>query len=163
MASIYEQLQEGSEFFDLYREPTESDYEIAEANGISRKNVKQRLNYGFTIIEAITKPLGKNRKNLDAYERWRGICDANGIGFKTFESRLKQGKSEEVAATTKLHEPIKKVTREKRVSVLGLYNKWKQTIEENGIGYKTFKQRILRGWPEEIAATKKPRGFKSNW
>lgn len=163
MASIYEQLQEGSEFFYLYREPTESDYEIAEANGISRKNVKQRLDYGYTILDAITKPLAVNRKNIEAYERWEEVCKANGIGFKTFESRLKQGKSEEYAATTKLYVPVPKIESGVKRNVPELYRKWKTTIEENGISFKTFQQRILKRWPEEIAATKKPRGFRSNW
>lgn len=163
MASIHEQLQDDNGFFDLYRDPTESDYEIAEANGISRKNVKQRLDYGYTILDAITKPLAVNRKNKEAYERWEKVCKENGIGFKTFESRLKQGKSEEEAATTKLYVPVPKIESGVKRNVPELYRKWKTTIEENGISFKTFQQRILKNWPEEIAATKKPRGFRSNW
>lgn len=39
---------------------SEHDYQIAEQNGISRKNAWQRVNlYGFDISEAITKPLKK--------------------------------------------------------------------------------------------------------
>ena len=101
MASIYEQLDDEQGFYDLYREPTETDFEIAKANGISRKNVKQRLNYGYTIMDAITKPVTKNRKNVAAYEQRKSICEANGVGFKTFETRLRMGWDVDKAASKK--------------------------------------------------------------
>ncbi|WP_279538735.1 hypothetical protein [Bacillus sp. XF8] len=37
--------------------PTWEDYKIAEKNGIGKKNVDQRVNLGWTIEEAITKPI----------------------------------------------------------------------------------------------------------
>ncbi|QUW34573.1 hypothetical protein J8Y17_28170 (plasmid) [Bacillus cereus] len=129
--------------------PTESQYKIAEQNGISRQTVNQRIKKGKkTIEQAITEPLSgefarKHRKYID-------LAKKNGIDYKTFRSRILYGKrrkwTPEEAATTP-------------ATVYRKINYQKPSKEEIkqaasiGVGEKLLDQRLRQGWTMERAIT----------
>ena len=79
---------------------TEEHLQIAESNGISRKNALQRFNlYGFSIEDAISKPL-KNQGNTSPWKQWKEIALANGVDCSCFCNRVRVQKwTPEEAAT----------------------------------------------------------------
>lgn len=82
-----------------YRELTKEDFTAAAQNGISAKNLRQRVwDYGWEIDKAITTPLKK--RDLSTWNEWKGTCRKNGIYNELFNLRLKYGWTPEQAATT---------------------------------------------------------------
>ncbi|MDW0112223.1 hypothetical protein QT711_03435 [Sporosarcina saromensis] len=127
---------------------TPKDYEIAEQNGISAKNVTQRVyRYGWDIKRAITQPLVIRRKVDPLWEEWKDIATANGIVKKIFNQRInRHGWTAEKAATTPVGKAIKK------------NGKWTaeeiELAKKNGLDKNymdTVKARIRLGWSREEA------------
>jgi hypothetical protein len=78
---------------------TDEDYAIAAKNGISQKRAHQRFyQYGWDRERAFTQSIDK----VTRWDRYKSICEANGISQNTFDRRIKRGKSPDEAATTKL-------------------------------------------------------------
>lgn len=74
-------------------------YAAAAKNGVSASRLYQRVHYGrFTIEEAINTPVQKQRRGV--WAKWGEIATSNGIKSSTFYDRLRNGWSEERAATT---------------------------------------------------------------
>lgn len=122
-------------------ELNEENYKIAAANGISKKNVKQRyLDNGWTIEKAITKPL---KKETGLWPEWKEVCESNGVSNELFNIRLRKGNTPEKSATTP-----KGVGRSK-----GLWKEYKEQAEAAGIKAATFYSRVRKGTPPEEAAT----------
>lgn len=87
----------------MWEELTEQDFEIAKQNGISRKNARNRVDGGWTVQEAITKPLRKSSDFMSVWREWEDIAKSNGIDRELFRERMrkdKQGMTAEKAATT---------------------------------------------------------------
>lgn len=79
---------------------TDEDYEIALSNGISKERAYSRFyKESLTRTEAITKPV--QRQVRGRYEKWKSICDQNGVSRKLFLNRCHNGWTEERAATTR--------------------------------------------------------------
>jgi hypothetical protein len=78
---------------------TEEDYVVAAQNGISRKRAYQRFyQYFWDRERTITQPIEK----VSRWDRYKSVCESNGISQNTFDRRIRHGKSSEEAATTKL-------------------------------------------------------------
>ncbi|MEZ7173603.1 hypothetical protein [Sporosarcina sp. OR05] len=127
---------------------TPKDYETAEQNGISAKNVTQRVyRYGWDIQRAITQPLIIRRKVDPLWDEWQDIASANGIVKKIFNQRInRQGWTAKKAATTPVGKAIKK------------NGKWTaeeiELAKKNGLDKNymdTVKARIRLGWSREEA------------
>lgn len=87
---------------------TPEHYEIAEKNGISKRNLYQRVYvYDMPIEEAIVKPI---KKRTTQWSQLKRIAEKNGIGRKTFYSRLDYGWDPMRAAT----DPVTPVGRNKQ-------------------------------------------------
>jgi hypothetical protein len=100
----------------------ESHYKIAEDNGISRKNVRQRYyDYLWSIERAITEPIKQVKQST--WSEWKDIALKNGIYNELFHVRLKKGWLPEKAAT----EPITK--RKKYNTTTRGKGKYLQTIK----------------------------------
>ncbi len=88
---------------------TEEQYKIAEKNGISKKNVNNRV-FGlvepWSVERAITEPV-KSRKGK--YAEHLKTAHSNGISTEAFHSRRRMGWSLKDAATR----PIQKNSGEK--------------------------------------------------
>lgn len=78
---------------------TEEDYAIAASNGIRRKRAYNRFyQNGWDSERTITLPIEK----ISRWDRYKSICEANGISQNTFDRRIQHGMSPDEAATTKL-------------------------------------------------------------
>lgn len=125
--------------------PTQDDYDLALKNGISRKNVNQRIDYGWSIEKAITKPIGGRGPG-----RHRGMAQVavkNGISQPLFSYRRSKGYS--------LYDASMIPVKEQRE-----HGSYVRLAEENGIPYNTYIKRLSLGWDKEKAATKPRRKYK---
>ena len=123
---------------------TDAHLEIALGNGISKRNVLQRVyTYDWEIEKAITTPT----KQAHAWEGYEEQLKKNGITKDAFNSRIKSGWTKEQAATT----PILKMGDRLHAKST------RKDIEEaaaNGINKSTFISRIyLYKWPLHAAKT----------
>ncbi|WP_179865345.1 hypothetical protein [Bacillus pseudomycoides] len=131
---------------------TWEEYEIAEKNGISKANVDQRMNLGWTIEEAITKPIRVPFHKK--YAEFIKLAESNGISFLTFRARVeKHNWTPEDAATNPImtvRDMLKKSNDKKRIIPKEIYAKAK----ENGINPSTLKTRVfMLKWDMDLAAT----------
>ncbi|WP_064774770.1 hypothetical protein [Bacillus cereus] len=116
---------------------TGEQYLIANRNGISKKNVYQRVNeYGWSIEKAITKPLN-NTKNKKTDRHLMLLAELNGINYATYRQRIKDGMDP--------HEAAVKCNK---------YSMELQMALDNGIGTEAFYTRLRRGMTPYEAATK---------
>lgn len=116
---------------------TDEQYLIANKNGISRRNVYQRVNeYGWPIEKAITQPL-LNTKKKKTDRALMLLAESNGINYGTYRQRIKDGMDPREAA-------IKPTVKHIEL----------QIALDNGIGIETFYTRIRRGMTPYEAATK---------
>lgn len=129
---------------------TPEEYEVAAANGISRKVVNGRVRErGWKVAEAITTPL---RSQTPIDPRLVAAAKANGISYKTLHQRLRYyGMSPEEASTR----PLMTVSE---VSEIRLKNRrslvdYRNVAVSNGISIHTYLKRLYLGWPPDRAAT----------
>ena len=150
MASVYEHL-EGGLPRELYEEPKQIHYEIAEANGISRKNVYNRMKvHGWSLERAIIEPMKKSDSRI-LYEKYSN--EGSKINYATFITRLNRGWEPERAAT----EPIKK--KEPKIKFTSEEMKKMQQIQ---LSPSVAKIRIKNGWDRERAISTPLRVPKRN-
>lgn len=86
---------------------TPEQYQIAEKNGINRRNLIQRVNYyAWDIEDAITIPaVGRGYKREAKYADYLKIAESNGVSYKTFYNRVHTlGWTKERAASTPVME-----------------------------------------------------------
>ncbi|MEW9139778.1 hypothetical protein [Bacillus wiedmannii] len=115
---------------------TDEQYLIANRNGISKKNVYQRVNEcGWSIEKAITKPL-HNTKNKKTDRALMLLAELNGISYDTYKKRIKDGMDP--------HEAAVKCNK---------YSVELQIALDNGIGSEAFYSRLRRGMTPYEAAT----------
>lgn len=115
---------------------TDEQYLIANRNGISKKNVYQRVNgYGWSIEKAITKPL-HNTKNKKTNRALMLLAELNGISYAAYKRRIKDGMDP--------HEAAVKCNK---------YSVEFQIALDNGIGSEAFYSRLRRGMTPYEAAT----------
>lgn len=76
---------------------TDQDYEIAEKNGINRKNAWQRFyEYGWDKEKTLYTPLRKASKQ---WKEWVKVAEKNGISEPAFRNRMNYKWTPEEAAT----------------------------------------------------------------
>lgn len=139
-------------------ELTEEHFQIAEKNGIPRKNVLQRFNkYYWDIERAITQPM---RSHPD-WDKWREIAHANGIDGILFRKRVKIGWSEERAATETRETGASRRKKESEELRKELSPYWEQA-EANGISFQVFRKRLAKGMSLEEAANR-PKRWRGEW
>lgn len=88
---------------DKFRIPSIEEYAQAEAKGISRKIVNQRLWYGWDTDRALTRPVNAHRIPQELKNQLKRM----GISQRTYDNRLRMGWSKERART----EPVKRIGR----------------------------------------------------
>jgi hypothetical protein len=147
---------------DLEHILTEKDFEIAEANGIPRKLVRERFNRLFwDKKDCITKPVRGYRD-----DEWRMRCKELGIvDISTFDQRKLRGWDGKEAATKPKMSYEEVVQRIKKVHCK--YPGWVyESIEKHGIPKQTFLNRMNMKntkWTLEEACTV-PKGVRlSDW
>ncbi|MEK4713444.1 hypothetical protein [Sporosarcina sp. FSL K6-5500] len=120
---------------------TPKDYETAEANGISKRAVYQRVaTYQWDIDRAVTQPLRNISSFGLAWVKWEETATKNGIARNRFYHRIKiDGWSEEKAATQK--------------AKTGRWTEQQlEVMEVNNLTPNTVNMRITKmGWTEEKA------------
>ncbi|MCK1996817.1 hypothetical protein MPH47_06175 [Psychrobacillus psychrodurans] len=87
---------------------TPEQYRIAEKNGISKRNLEQRVyTYAWDVEEAMTIPTdGRGYKRDTKYGEYIKLAETNGVSYKAFHNRVHTlGWTMERAAKT----PIRKV------------------------------------------------------
>lgn len=83
------------------RKFTEEQIKIMEENGIDRNTVTCRLQWGWTLGEAMTKPKKKGRQYV--YPEWvYKEAEKHGINYSTLNNRIKRGMGLERACTEKV-------------------------------------------------------------
>lgn len=131
---------------------TQEEYEKAKANGISQRNLEQRIRwYGWSKKRAINTPV-KKRETIP--REFRELAEANGISKSTFYNRVCTQKWDMHKAAT---EPVVS-DKEKGVLLAEKNRKYpKEYIEkakDNGINEHNFRRRVREyGWGFEKAAT----------
>jgi hypothetical protein len=119
---------------------TDEQYLIANRNGISKKNVYQRVNeYGWSVEKAITQTL-HNTKNKKTDRTLMLLAELNGVNYGTYKKRIKDGMDP--------HEAAVKCSK---------YSVEFQIALDNGIGTESFYARIRRGMTPYEAATQPPK------
>ncbi|MED3586566.1 hypothetical protein [Bacillus thuringiensis] len=86
----------------LNRWLTDGEYEIAAANGISRKRLNYRVykSERWELEEALTAPPGTVRHNYEGkHFKWIQLALGNGIRPNTYYSRVSRGWGHQKAAT----------------------------------------------------------------
>lgn len=146
------------------REPLyESDFEIAEKNGIPRKNAYSRYySLGWSKKRAITEP---HRPRPKTHLKYKEQLEANGISTNIFYARLSYGWSEEKAA----NEPI--MTREERTKRMlqvrhkdkRISDEIKELAEKNGIPLQTLRQRVYKYNKDPYLAATEPLKTQFRW
>lgn len=137
--------------YDWYVTPEE--YAIAAANGISGKNVDNRIRKeGWRKQRAITEPLRPKKTPLEL--KYAAMAEANGINRKTFYQRLRTGWDMHKAATNP-------AGRQNSLDAFRARRKYPKELlelaEANGITYSTFISRIHQyKWSIQEAATRPP-------
>ena len=72
------------------RKFTKEEMKIMEENGINRNTVSCRLNYGWTLEEAISRPKKPGRQYI--YPEWvYEEANKNGISYSAVNNRIKDG------------------------------------------------------------------------
>jgi hypothetical protein len=130
------------------------DYAAAAARGISARTLKSRIRlYGWPKERAITEPV---QQRTD-WSVWYAVAERNGIPQMTFRTRIYRGWSPERAATEPVWPGKQKAKRllssRKRKYPPHIY----ELLRQNGISYFTFRYRVSRGWPPDLAASTPPK------
>lgn len=129
---------------------TPEEYEIAENNGISRRNVYNRVyNMCWDIERAITEKV--NRKK--GYKKLLEKNNSN-IKYVTFISRVNKGLSIEEALNNKVlsKEEVVELKIQSRCTVFT--REEIARAKKNGISYRTLHWRVQKGrWDKEKAIT----------
>ena len=138
---------------------TEEHLQIAESNGIGRRNALQRFNsYGYSVEDAITKPLKKANSDSE-WMKWKETALSNGVSCDTFCNRVKHyGYTPEEAATNPPQKrsviQAKGIETRKRRGTIIMDRKDIEEAEANGIKRATFSSRVHNlGWSIEDAKT----------
>ncbi|KZL93526.1 hypothetical protein [Clostridium magnum] len=136
--------------YDFYITPEE--YEMAEANGISKALLEVRIRrLAWNKEKAISiSPSRHKRLGSD----WIKLAQENGICYSTFKYRANElGWDLERAATQPLQD--RKAQAKQAYEKSRKYPKeFKELAEKNGISERTFHRRLESGWDIETAATK---------
>jgi len=134
---------------------SEEEYARAEANGITRTCLIQRIRKAcWDREDALTRPM-KPQRPRDSLKQWRELAEKSGISKGTFWARVSGGMSPEEAAT---------MPKQSRQDIQ--WKRWASTrktpaefvrlAEKNGINTRTFHSRIHRGMDPQEAATRPP-------
>ena len=85
----------------IKRKFTEEEIKTMEENGIDRNTVSCRLQWGWALEEALTKPKKRGRQYV--YPEWvYKEANKNGISYSALGSRIRRGMSLEEACTKKM-------------------------------------------------------------
>lgn len=130
---------------------TPEEYEIAENNGISRKNVYNRTYMlGWDIERAITEKIHHRKKG---YKKLVENSNSN-VKYETFITRVNKGLSIEEALNNKVlsKEEVSELMIQSRCTVFT--REEIARAKKNGICYRTLHWRVQKGkWDKEKAIT----------
>lgn len=131
---------------------TEEDFATAEKNGISRKNVTQRVDlYNMDVDKAITKPV-KKKNTYDP--KMLELAEKNGL-LHIFRPRVNSGNFTEYQAATEPLNTASQAGKKGRKNVRKFTDEHLRIMKENGISPGTARQRIsVYNMSLEVAITR---------
>lgn len=137
--------------YSFYINP--SEYEQAQANGISAKCLEGRIRkMGWGKQRAITQPVQK-RRPFQKSSHWAKIAEQNGIEYHTFYHRVHAyGWTPERAATQPIVD-LRKLMVELYEKQRKYPKKYYDLAKANKISKATFTNRMRQGWTLKMAAT----------
>lgn len=132
---------------------TPEEYEIAEKNGIPRRNLNVRVRELFWDKErAITHPLQKVG-NPTPWSKWKKECQENGISYKTFYSRINEyGWTPKDAATLPKQDQAAKLATFRESNKV-LTDEVLEVMKKHNLKKNTVHTRLWNGWTLEKAIT----------
>lgn len=122
-----------------YQLPTEEEIKQAEAIGVRKTLLNQRLRNGWTMGRAISYPVGTSYEGQEKHTQLLRLAKKTGISESTFYRRIRGGMTPYQAAST---------PKEQK------YIEYVTLAEQNGIAPKTFYKRVERNMEPLEAATK---------
>jgi hypothetical protein len=136
--------------------------DMCEKYGITKSTYFDRKKRGYTLKEALTKKTTYSRPKevLDhkgvKFESLYEMCNAYGVGWSVYISRIKKGWDKERALTTEVKHS-KFLGRRVEDHLGNKYYSKDDMCVEYGISRRTFDNRMLYGWGLERALTEKVR------
>ncbi|PAD36338.1 hypothetical protein [Terribacillus saccharophilus] len=100
--------------------------QIAKVNGIQKRNLIQRLWYGWSFERAATEPLNAKNRRIRSDASWIDKAVENGINVETYKSRVERGWSCEEAATILPLKPGQYLNEEQKEKAREAYKKYRQ-------------------------------------
>ena len=139
---------------------TPKDYETAESNGLTKKDVYRRVyEENWSIERAISTPKMKMKPATKYTKEEKEIIFKNGLTTKIVSQRIHRGWDREKAITTP------KIAKKDHRCCRGRYKYTDEIIEivkSNGIKIDTFYRRVRDGWSIEKASTTPTSSIKIN-
>lgn len=125
--------------------------EMCRIYGITQNLYYSRIRLGWSVKDALTsKEDGSITVMGKKYESRRQFCIQNGINYNTYTRMIREGISDEETARTLFKTPDRRT--EGAVDHLGnTYPSQKAMCQAYGVQYQTFRIRIQKGVPLEIA------------
>lgn len=132
------------------------DYLIAKANGIRPQTVYSRWVHGWSIEDAITKPVQNQYWN--DWQEVKEIALQHGVNYTTFYGRMKSLKwtKEEAATTPPLPKGKTRTIAKRQRPFKNITPELIAIAEQNGVPKRLLSLRKLRGWSDERASTEPP-------
>jgi hypothetical protein len=132
---------------------TPHDYESAEKLGISKENVYQRVHvYNWPVKRAISQPLCK--VNAYGWKENKQIAKQNGVGYRTYLTRVTSGwTQEEAASTPPLSYPVRLAIMAKAKKHIRVFTDEQiARAKANGVCHRMLWNRVKKlKWDVEVA------------
>lgn len=136
---------------------TPDDYEIAKNNGLTVKNVQDRVyRLGWDIEKAINTPKKNRKEYIYLTVEEKEIIFKNNLTTRNVTERMYRGWTKEKAINTP------KIDKVKNLKPIQKSNKYLEIAINNGIKKDTFYKRIKSGWSAEEACTLPPKSKKND-
>lgn len=153
--SKYEKAENGH-FKPKYFYKGKSLFQICKEKGLYYMTAIKRIDRGWSIEDAVEKPLYKKEKRKYKGQTVYQYCKDNNIKYQTVEGRIRKGFDIEKAITLK---PRDKEIIKDSYRLCNCKYKYEgktltQVCEERGLPYCTIRRRIQRGMSIEEALNK---------
>ena len=139
---------------------TPKDYETAESNGLTKKDVYRRVyEENWSIKRAISTPKMKMKPMTKYTEEEKETIKKNGLTTRIVSQRVCRGWDREKAINTPPIQPQQKAHGRGRYKYT---DEIIEIVKSNGIKIDTFYRRVRSGWSIEKASTTPTSSIKIN-